>query len=178
MDRRDFLKLTAASGVLGLSLGSEVNSEDQGVIAQMDGIIKKHDKMVLNRFQDLDTILDNGRKAHVNVMWATESTVESSFMPDPNAADPKKRMPIGGLQSVKLTDFVSKSEFKIHYKLVIWTTLQEDRSQILEQCLIKHDNKSISFCEIDLGEYKLNPNYHQNVIYKTTISFSHQVESE
>jgi hypothetical protein len=170
MDRRDFLKLTAASGVLGLSLSPEVNSEDQGVI-QMAGIIKKHDKMVVDRFKNLVVITDNGRRENVKVIWASEKGIHQ-FMPDPNAADITKRRPIGAIQSVKLSDFESDGKFKIHYELIVWSLLQDERSQILEQCLARHNNKSISLCEIDLEEEKLKP------IWKTTIRFTHQIESE
>jgi hypothetical protein len=93
-----------------------------------------------------------------------------NFLPDPNAKE--SRPAVGAIQNLEVIDIESSKKFKIKYKIVFWSILQEHRNQLMEQCLVMHNDIPIS--NIEMEEKVLVSG--SPVVQKARIYFTHQVE--
>jgi len=178
MERRDFLKTTAAGIALGISsrgVGAVDPQFGQQEINRYSGIIKRDNQTVMDLFKNFYVILDNGSREKIRILWMAEEVMEEEgyqLMPDPNAKESPSA--VGTIECLELIDIEGPRKFKIGYKVVFWSILQDHRNQLMEQCLVMHNDIPIS--TIGMDKIRLNPNFGRRIIQKAKVHFTHQVE--
>ncbi len=124
--------------------------DEEGKVFKYCKLLRKTDEAVKGLFDNLVVVTEEGDAHRVPCLWATHEKL-ATFVDQSNPTseldlngkkkivEDRIKLPIIGVYSNDI--MMSGSQPLIMYTANIWTLFQEDMNQILEQVLLKFDNK-------------------------------------